>query len=401
MSGSIASEGWLLCSENDFLIEISPIAKTSRSRYTKKWSLLDWSLGKTPTKLITDWEQIRKLEDSPPELSIVIPANDEEGNIPVLYQELTSVLEPLELSWEVIFSDDGSGDGTWSEILELHRHDKRVSGIRLSRNFGHQYALFAGLQHARGGAVISMDADLQHPPSVIPELLEKWKAGYKIVGTIRIDPEDFSVFKRVTAQMFYKIFSFLSGVKLERGMADFRLLDRSVVAQLIQFREEGLFLRGLVQWIGYPTTNIRFQSGERFSGTTKYNLRKMIGFAWHGIVSFSIVPLRLGIVVGVVMSLLSFAWLLEALYAKLVLDTAVPGWASAVGYQSLLFGILFILLGLLGEYLGRILVQVRQRPLFIVYDSVGMSESHQMKTTSQRPTEGSCSAPHFKQDSRN
>lgn len=309
-----------------------------------------------------------------PELSIVIPSYNEETNLRVLYEHLQPVLTGLDITWEIIFSDDGSSDRTWDIIQDLHQENNNVRGIRLSRNFGHQYALFAGLQYALGNAVISMDADLQHPPEVIPQLVAQWRKGHKIVNTVRIDPADFSLMKRVLAKVFYKIFSLLCGVKLEHGMADFRLLDRKVIDELLHFREEGLFLRGLVQWVGYPNTNISFQCGERYSGVSKYSLRKMIKFAWHGLSSFSVIPLRIGIGVGILTSLLSFMWLAEAIYTKVVLGTVVPGWASTVGILSFLFGILFIFLGLIGEYVGRILIQVRERPLFIVADRIGFGD---------------------------
>jgi len=309
--------------------------------------------------------------NSAPEISIVIPAYNEVSNLRELYEQLHNVLTTLEITWEIIFVDDGSSDEMWEVILQLHKDNNSVKGIQLSRNFGHQYALFVGLKYAAGKAVISMDADLQHPPPIIPQLIDEWKKGNKIVHTTRIDPIDFSLSKKLLARSFYWFFSLLSGVKLEHGMADFRLLDRCVVKEFLKFSEEGLFIRGLVQWVGYPSTNISFQCSERFSGVSKYNFLKMIKFAWHGISSFSIVPLRIGIGIGLITSLLSFAWLAEALYARIVTHSVVPGWASTVGILSFLFGILFIYLGIIGEYIGRILVQTRGRPRFIVAESVG------------------------------
>jgi glycosyltransferase involved in cell wall biosynthesis len=307
-----------------------------------------------------------------PELSIVIPAFNEAGNLSRLYELLKSTLSGLDLSWELVFADDGSLDDTWGVIEEIHQSDSSVKGVRLSRNFGHQYALFAGLCHASGKAVITMDADLQHPPEVIPEMVRRWQDGFKIVNTVRLDPKDYSASKKFFGRAFYRLFSLLSGVKLEYGMADFRLLDRQVVNEILQFREEGLFLRGLVKWVGYKDTSVEFHGADRFSGTTKYSLAEMFKFGWHGISSFSIVPLRIGIGLGVLTSLASFYFLADAFYEKMVSGTAVPGWASTVGVISLLFGILFIFLGLLGEYIGRILEQVRDRPLFIVADSLGV-----------------------------
>lgn len=316
-----------------------------------------------------------KTKDSPPvDISVVIPAFNESQNIPIVYKHLNDVLSSARERWEIIFVDDGSTDNTWSKIEELHNVDQRVCGLRLSRNFGHQYALFAGLNAAHGSGIISMDADLQHPPSIIPDLIAEWRKGNKIVHTIREDPANLPVFKKITSKAFYRVFSYLSGVELEQGMADFRLIDRQVLTQLLQFKEEGLFLRGLVRWVGYPSSSVTFQCADRFSGVSKYTTYKMLKFAWHGISSFSIVPLRIGMAIGVCTSMLSMYFLLDAMYAYIFLGTTVPGWTSTIGVISLLFGILFILLGLLGEYIGRILVQVRGRPLYLVSNSIGVDE---------------------------
>ncbi|MDZ7343956.1 MAG: glycosyltransferase family 2 protein [candidate division KSB1 bacterium] len=308
-----------------------------------------------------------------PVLSVVIPAYYEEGNLQRLYDELTQALSTAALTYEIIFVDDGSADATWQEIAALHLHDSRVKGLRLSRNFGHQYALFAGLSASRGQAVVTMDADLQHPPAVIPELLKEWRKGMKIVHTIRNDHETISWGKKLTSKIFYKLFSFLSGVQLSSGMADFRLLDRQVANELLKLKEGGLFLRGLVQWVGYPSSKVEFQCRDRFAGKSKYNFRRMLKFAWAGITSFSIKPLRLGILIGFLTSLLAFYQLGEAIYIKFFTTKAVPGWASIIGIQSMLFGVLFVFLGIISEYIARILEEVRQRPRFIVSETVGFS----------------------------
>jgi dolichol-phosphate mannosyltransferase len=308
-----------------------------------------------------------------PVLSVVIPAYYEEGNLQRLYDELTQALSIADLAYEIIFVDDGSADATWQEITALHLRDNRVKGLRLSRNFGHQYALFAGLSASRGQAVVTMDADLQHPPAVIPELLQEWRKGMKIVHTVRNDHEGISWGKKLTSKIFYKFFSFLSGVQLSSGMADFRLLDRQVANELLKLKEGGLFLRGLVQWIGYPNSQVEFQCRDRFTGKSKYNFRRMLKFAWAGITSFSIKPLRLGIFIGFLTGLLAFYQLGEAIYIKFFTDRAVPGWASIIGIQSMLFGVLFVFLGIVGEYIARILEEVRQRPRFVVSEALGFS----------------------------
>lgn len=310
-----------------------------------------------------------------PEISIVVPAHNEEGNLRFLFDKISETLTRVSLDAEIIFVDDGSRDKTWEEIKSLHKRYGWVKGVRLSRNFGHQYALLAGLTFARGSAVISMDADLQHPPDVIPDLVSEWKKGSKIVTTVRLDPEDFSFFKKVAARTFYRVFSFLSGVRVESGMADFRLLDRQVLNEILQFREESLFLRGLVQWVGYPNSTVKFQSPKRYSGSSKYSMKKMVRFALDGITSFSIIPLRVGMLVGFITSLISFSGILYAFYGKFISRNPMAGWASTVTILSFLLGILFILLGLLGEYIGRILLEVKRRPRFLVSDKVGVDKT--------------------------
>ena len=302
-------------------------------------------------------------------VSIVMPVCNEEGNLYKIYAEILKQMDK-EQSFEFVFVDDGSTDQSWEIIKSLSKNDNRIRGIRFSRNFGHQYALYAGLMNSRGDAVVTMDADLQHPPSVIPQLLDEWHKGSNIVNTLRIDQKKISFMKKNTSWLFYKIFSFLSGVEMGPGTSEFRLLDRQVVNELLKFNESGIFLRGLVHWVGFSNAKIPYQCQDRYSGTTKYSVYKMCKFAWRGITSFSIVPLRIGIFIGIMTSLFAFYQLIEVVYLKLFTDRLVPGYGTTVGLISLLFGILFILIGILGEYVGRILSEVRGRPRYIVSETV-------------------------------
>jgi dolichol-phosphate mannosyltransferase len=299
-------------------------------------------------------------------LSLVVPAYNEQGNLRQLHAQLESTLAPLVSTWEVLFVDDGSTDGTWSEITALHAEDSRVRGIRLSRNFGHQDALIAGMTHAFGDVVITMDADLQHPPYIIPKLIAEWRRGNKIVKTVRRESRELPAFKRLSSRLFYQVFTYLSGVNLRAGMADFRLLDREVLQQVLNFKEAGLFLRGIVEWVGYPNSTVDFECGVRFSGKTKFTLLRMLKFAWHGVSSFSLVPLRMGILLGLAASTIAFLGVAYAILTKWLDGQAAQGWASSVAIVSFLFGVLFVFLAVLAEYVGRILIEVRGRPRFIV-----------------------------------
>lgn len=292
-----------------------------------------------------------------------MPVHDEGGNVHVVAGAVGAAVGGL--NYELIFVDDGSRDDTFEQIEMLAAKDSRVRGLSLSRNFGHQYALAAGLGAARGQAVVMMDGDMQHPPALIPTLVEKWREGFNIVQTIRQDTQATPWAKRVTSRAYYRVFSALCGIPIEPGMADFRLLDRCVLDELNRLNEGQLFLRGLLAWMGYKRAVVPFQVKARHSGQSKYGIKRMLKLAKTGIVSFSSMPLRLATGVGVVMAILSFMELIYAIYAYMA-GKAVAGWASTVAVMSLLFGVLFLLVGIQGEYIIRIYERVQNRPPFLV-----------------------------------
>ena len=280
-----------------------------------------------------------------PAVSVVVPAFNEAENIPLLHRLVSEVLQGcIPQQWELIFIDDGSRDATWSAISQLAAETPNVRGIRLSRNFGHQYALLAGMEMADGQAVIMMDCDLQHPVEMLPLLLQKWREGFMVVKTLRQEIDDIGWFKRWSSRTFYRLFSFLSGVDLRPGLADFRLLDRKALEEMLRFREEGLFLRGLTEWIGFPSCAIPYQPGKRLHGQSQYSLQKMVKLGWRGVSSFSIMPLRIGILIGLIGSLLSALSILYAFFGRFFGKGLVPGWASTLMVLSLLFFLLFIYL---------------------------------------------------------
>jgi dolichol-phosphate mannosyltransferase len=308
------------------------------------------------------------------ELSIVAPMYNEETNIQPFVEAVSSVLDAAGIDYEIVLVDDGSRDGTWAAISRVATARSRVRGLSLSRNFGHQGALFAGLTHAQGRAVVSMDGDLQHPPSAIPKLVEAWREGYQVVNTRRTDSADTSLFKRLTSRGFYWFFSRISGVQMEAGASDFRLLDREALNALLSMGDADLFIRGLVSWLGFRTKTLDYQAQRRHSGVPKFTLRKMLKFSSGAMLSFSVIPLRLGIGVGFVTSCFAFLEFGYILFAYFTGRT-VTGWASMMAVMSLMFGVLFILLGIIGAYLGKIYEILKNRPRFVIGNRVGFEGS--------------------------
>ena len=305
---------------------------------------------------------------SSPDYSFVVPVLDEVETLEELYRRLASVMEQMDGPAEVVLVDDGSTDGSYDVMVDLSRRDPRVRTVRLSRNFGHQVAITAGLDHARGAAAIIMDADLQDPPEVALELAKRWREGFEVVYAVRDEREGEGQAKQLTASWFYRLLGHLSEVPMPRDAGDFRLVDRRAVDAITAMHEHHRYLRGMFAWVGYRQTGVHYARAARHAGHTKYPLRKMLNFAGDGIVSFSTVPLRMTLYLGFAVSVLSFVAAVAAVFLKVVGAFEVPGWASIVVGISFLSGIQLTVLGVIGAYVGRIYDEVKQRPLYFVRD---------------------------------
>ncbi len=304
------------------------------------------------------------------ELSIIIPVYNEEGNLQELYKRLRYILEEkMKITYEIIFIEDGY-DTSWKIIESLHDENNHVKGIRFSRRFGHQYALKAGLDYAHGKVVISMDADLQHPPEVIIDLYQKWKEGYQVVQAVRKETRGSNIFKKITSALFYRVMNLLSDIEIDPGSSDFRLLDRHVVNELTKLNERQLFYRGLIHWVGFKHYSLEYIAQERFSGSTKYSFPKMVSFALDGIMSFSTKPLRIATLLGCFVSLLAFCYIVYALIVHFFFKMTIPGWASILISVLFLGGIQLIALGIIGEYIGKLYIENKKRQSYIVQEMI-------------------------------
>ena len=308
------------------------------------------------------------LKATQPLISVVVPVFNEQDNVAHLVERLTKALDSLGNSYEVLLIDDGSRDATWIRIADAAAHyHPRLRGLRLARQFGHQAALLAGLSRARGQAVVSMDGDLQHPPELIPELVKAWKQGAPVVETRRHYNAQTSRFKKLSSALFYQFFSLVSEIDMKEGRSDFRLIDRRVLEQILTFQQSDIFLRGVVSWLDFPSTTVEFEAANRLHGDSKYTLQSMLRFARGGIVAFSTKPLKVGIALGLVTSALAFVELCYIM-AQYVLGHTVPGWASTLGLLVFLFGVLFVILGVIGGYVGLIYIMLQHRPPYVIYE---------------------------------
>jgi len=299
--------------------------------------------------------------------SIVVPAYNEESVLPETYLRLTSVLERLDGPYELIFVNDGSQDGTLALLEDMHRKDPRVKVMDFSRNFGHQVAITAGMDYASGDAVVVIDADLQDPPEVILQFVEKWKEGHQIVYGVREKREGESLFKKTTASIFYRFLDKLTDINIPVDAGDFRLLDRKVVDVFKNgIREKNRFIRGLTSWVGFRQTGVLYARMPRVAGQTKYPFRKMLKFSVDAVVSFSNLPLKIATYIGFMVAGLSFLYMLYVIFLKFLSERPVQGWSSLIAVVLFLGGVQLIFLGIIGEYLARISDNVKQRPLYII-----------------------------------
>lgn len=301
-------------------------------------------------------------------VSVVIPVFNEEGCILKLKERLVRVLEKYK-DYEILFVDDGSNDGTLEVLKKLYLDDPRINFLSFSRNFGHQNALRAGINFSNGDCVVSLDGDLQHPPELIPRLIAKWMEGFDIVYTIRKDTKELPFLKKTTSHIFYKLMNAISDINFESGEADFRLLDKNAAAELNNLNENAIFFRGMVKWLGFEQTGIEYTSDERSWGKTKYSRKKMFALAISGITSFSIKPLRISTIIGIIIAFLSIIYGIYALYIKFFTDNSIEGWTSVFFMVSFIGGIQLIIMGIIGEYVGNIFLESKKRPHYIIRES--------------------------------
>lgn len=313
-----------------------------------------------------------------PLLSVVVPIYFEEETIPEFYDRMKKVLCSLEseIHHEIIFVNDGSTDRSFPMLSDLAARDALVKVINLSRNFGHQLAITAGIDNALGDAVIVIDGDLQDPPEVIIKMVTKWKEGYQVVYGVRNKRDGESFFKLITASIFYRFMQKLSDVKLPLDAGDFRLMDRKVVNALSEIREENRYIRGLISWIGFKQCGVPYDRDSRYAGVTKFDVSKMLRFALDGITSFSDKPLLISSRFGALITLCSFLVMLWLVISKIIDPlSSVQGWTSMLVVILFIGGIQLISIGILGEYIGRIYRETKKRPLYIIADKLGYSDS--------------------------
>ncbi|MDR0790643.1 MAG: glycosyltransferase family 2 protein [Bacteroidales bacterium] len=303
------------------------------------------------------------------ELSIIIPIFNEEGNIHPLYSRIAKVASEICDSWEILFVNDHSTDNSLNLIKQLAVNDKHVQYVTFSRNFGHQVAVCAGLDYAKGNAVVIIDGDLQDPPELITQMYEKYKQGYKVVYAKRSARKGVSLFKKIAYKSFYRILNKLTNIKIPLDTGDFRLIDRVIIDHLQNMPERNKFIRGQIAWIGYEQTFVEYVRDPRYAGKTGYSFAKLMKLAIDGITGFSDKPLRMASNVGIIVSFISFLFIVYALVSYFIFQTPLRGWASLMICISFLGGVQLITIGIIGEYISRINNDVRKRPLYVVEET--------------------------------
>jgi len=323
--------------------------------------------------------------NAPVFLSAVLPVFNEEENLPALHERLTQVLQGLGKSYEIIFVDDGSRDRSFEIMKELSEKDPHVRALSLSRNFGHQICLTAGLDHARGEVVAMMDADLQDPPELLHEMLKKYEEGYDIVYAVRTRREGETFFKLATAAIFYRLLRFCTRIEIPVDTGDFRIISRRALDSMLSLRERSRFLRGLFSWVGFRQIGVSYVRPPRYKGETKYPFRKMLKFALDGITAFSTFPLHLATYLGFFSASLGALYGLVVLWKALFLGIQGPGGAATLVTVLFFGGVQLLTLGILGEYIGRIFEEVKNRPLYFVRTYVGFDEEPDASRAGARP----------------
>ncbi|PKM94092.1 MAG: glycosyltransferase [Firmicutes bacterium HGW-Firmicutes-1] len=307
--------------------------------------------------------------------SIIVPLFNEELVIGESYRRIKEVMDQTNESYEIVFINDGSRDQTENIAKEICQKDKNIKLISFSRNFGHQPAITAGMNEACGNAIIIIDADLQDPPAIMHNMIEKWKEGYDVVYGKRSKRAGETIFKRISAKIYYRLLSSITDVQIPVDVGDFRLIDRSVCDALNRLPEKNRYVRGLVSWVGFKQTFVEFEREERLLGETKYPLRKMIKLALDGITSFSNKPLKLASTLGYAVSALGFIYLIVILFQRIFTDTTITGWTSIIALLLILNGVTLIMLGVLGEYIGRIYDEMKARPVYIIKEKIGFEDT--------------------------
>lgn len=318
-------------------------------------------------------------------ITLVIPVFNEMRSLDALAHRIQASLDAIGRPWSVVFVNDGSRDNSWAKLRELNTRDPRFEAISFSRNFGKEIAVAAGLQHARGDAVVIMDSDLQHPPEVIKDFVARWDEGYEVVYGQRRDRDTDTGFHRLSARIYYNAFRYLSGTELPEGAGDFRLMDRKAVDALNTIGERARFNKGLYAWIGFKSIGVLFDVEKRHDGQSRWQTRRLLSFAIDGLASFTTIPLRVWSYLGLLVSLFAFVYSIAFVMKTLMFGVDLPGFPTLIVAVMMLAGVQLISLGVIGEYLGRVYEEVKGRPLYIVSEKLGLADSQAPSGAPRRP----------------